>query len=236
MLTAMHPQPLVRRAATFVTVTLLAIGSSGCSGGQKSDPPNNRVTSTAGQTTTTAAAIDVDVALGTTALRGPGANHADPPPLTEDVATDVLTTVDRYVQRALVSPLRGDEFDPSGLLALAAAARLVPRSHDRTVVTSEGLPEVETASIRLAPVDLVGLTEGFGSIPLVSARIDFEAKLETAEGPLDIHHFGELVLAYTDGWHVVGYEMIVVRDDGHSASTTTATASPGSDTTSEGAP
>lgn len=224
MLVAMHPQRLFRRATTIVPAVVLAVASSACSGGQKADPTSSRATSTAAQTTTTEATIDVDVALGTTALRGPGADHANPPPLSDDVAADVLATVDEYVQRAFVAPLRGDEFDPEGLLGLPAAARLIGTAHDRSVLTTEGLPDVEIASIELAPIDLVGLTEGFGSIPLVSARIDFEAALETVEGPLDVHHFGELVLAYGERWHVVGYEMIVVRDDGTTSTATASTA------------
>ncbi len=226
MLQGMHSQRLFRRAVAIVVTVMATVAFAACSGGQKADPMTSGADSTAGQTTTTAGPVDVDVTLGATELRGPGANHADPPPLAADVSADVLTSVDRYVTRALVDPLRGEAFDPKGLVGLAAAARLADGAHDRGVVTTEGLPEVEGATVKLAPVDLVGLTEGFGSIPLVSARIDFEAELDTAEGRLELHHFGELVLSYLDGWKVVGYEMIVVRDDGTTETTTTAQVAP----------
>jgi hypothetical protein len=212
--------PLARRAA--VAAVALAIGAACSGGGQKAD--GTTVPSTDEPTTTTDATVDVSVTLGTTRVVGPGAAHDDPPELSPATADAVLEVVDTYVTAALVGPLQGSEVDLAELTRPGAAARLAPGEHDRAVLTTEGLPTADAISVTLEPVNLVGLTEGFGSLPLVSASITFAVTLDTPDGPLDVRHSGELVLRDVDGWKIVGYEMIVVRDDHSAAGPTTTSA------------
>jgi hypothetical protein len=180
-----------------------------------------------GPTTTAEAPIEVAVKLGTTKVVGAGAPHADPPPINTKTSTEIIDAVAGYVRAAFIAPLEGRPANLKGLLAMGATARLAKGEHDRAVLTTEGITSVQRAQTRLKPVDLVGLTEGFGTMPLVSARIEFTAELLTDDGPLTVTHLGELVLAEDEGWKVVGYEMIVIRDDGTgNASTTTATVRP----------
>jgi len=218
------PSQLVIGARLGAVLALLT-GLAACSDGQKASPTS--AASTAGATTTTVAPVAVEVTLGTTAIRGAGVPHADPPAIDAATADEVLATVHGYVDTALTGPLAGVEPEWSDLLGPRAAARLELGAHDRGVLTTEGLPEVSAATATLLPVDLVGLTDGFGSLPLVTARVDFTAELETDEGPLTVHHFGELVLGDADGWRIIGYDLIVVRDDRSGpATTTSATVAP----------
>ena len=232
---AMTPRPLAPRLAPILGASALAFalafGFAACSGGSD-DPPQARSTTRPEATTTTASPIDVEATLGATRVVGAGVDPRQPPALDSTAASAVLGAVDRYVQRALVAPLRGDTADLEGLFADTTAPLVAVGSHDRSVLAAEGLPTVTTGAATLEPVELVGLTDGFATLPLVSARVAFVAELETVDGPLTITQLGELVLTPAgDHWVIVGYDVAIVRDDGTAATTTTATA-----TTTAGAP
>jgi hypothetical protein len=220
--------PLARRAAGAAVA--LALGAACSGGGQKAD--GTTVPSADDPSTTTTAPVEVEVSLGRSLVVGPGAPPDDAPELPAATTQAVLDTVDAYVTTALVGPLQGNDADLDGLARPGAAARLAPGEHDRAVLTTEGLPSAAATSATLEPVNLVGLTEGFGSLPLVSASVDFAVTLDTDDGPLDVRHTGEIVLReVADGWKIVGYEMIVVRDD-HSAAGPTTTSATATEETS----
>ncbi len=221
------PRLLLGALALGLLLGALALALVAYSGGSDETQPTASTRAAEG-TTTTLPPIEVAVKLGRTKIVGAGVPAASPAELDPTTAKAVVAAVNAYVEAGFVAPLRNQtpaELDD--LLALGAFARLAAGEHDRTVLTTEGLPEVRTATLRLAPVDLTGLTEGFGSLPLVSARIEFVAKLHTIDGPLTVTNLGELMLSDDgDGWRVVGYEMAVVRDDGTRATTTTAVSAP----------
>lgn len=211
----------------MVAAVPLAFALGGCSGGgQRAEPTSKPTSSTAEATTTTVEPIVVHVELGRTSVVGVGVPHADPQPMDPATARAIARSVDDYVQTALVAPLAGARADLSGLVGKRAAERLTRGQHDRAVLTTEGLPEGVAAQVTLEPLRLVGLTEGFGSLPLVSAAIDFAFDLATTDGTVHVRHLGELVLSNDGGWKVIGYEMVVIRDDGSAATTTTATVTP----------
>jgi hypothetical protein len=211
-----------------LSVLLAALTLVACSGGDDTPDAATSTTTAPGTTTSTAPPIEVKARLGTTRIVGAGVPHASPPPMDKVNARDLLEAVDGYVQAAFVAPLREHErADLDGLLGLGATARLAEGEHDRRVLTTEGLPRVRAARLKLARIDLAALTEGFGSFPLVSASISFSGELDTVDGRVSIRHLGELVLAKDGGtWQVVGYEMAVVRDDGTNTTTTTASSAP----------
>ena len=125
-------------------------------------------------------------------------------------ARAITRAVDDYVQAAFVGPLEGTRADLRRLAGERAAARLGRGQHDRAVLTTEVRPAGDPSKISLKPLRLVGLTEGFGSLPLVSASVDFEFDLTAATGIVHVRHLGELVLGNDGGWKVVGYEMVVI--------------------------
>jgi hypothetical protein len=172
------------------------------------------------------APIDVEVKLGAATVVGVGVDHAAPRAMDAATSRAGLEAVDAYVQAALVAPLEGRAVKLDGLVGMGAAARLAEGQHDRAVLTTEGLPDIDEVAATLRPVRLVGLTEGFGTMPLISASIEFTADLATEDGPLKITHLGELVLTNDHGWKLIGYEMVVIRDDGNRTTTTTATVTP----------
>jgi hypothetical protein len=215
---------------SLISRALLAAALLGaCSSGDTKSDDTTTVASNAAiaTTTTTAATIEVAVELGNTKVVGAGAPHADPPPMKKKVSAEIIDAVATYVRAAFIAPLEGRPSNLAGLLGMGATARLAKGEHDRGVLTNEGLPAVQHAELSLPPIDLVGLTEGFGTMPIVSAKIELTAVLLTDDGPLTVTHLGELVLAKDKGWKVVGYEMVVVRDDGAgNVSSTTATVQP----------
>ncbi len=205
-----------------------AVGASllvgACSGGQKSSESTSSTRADGTTTSTTAVEVSVDVEIATSTIVGVGVAPDASPPIDPTVVGELRSTIDRYVEAALTGPLTGAEADWTDLVTMAVAGRLAVGSHDRGVITTEGQPNADSVDATLAPVTLTGLTEGFGSLPLVTASIDFTADMTTADGPLTVRHFGEVVLTNIDGWKLHGYEMIVVRDD-HAGTPTTLTAS-----------
>ncbi len=215
--------PRRHRRAQFNALVGAAVLVSACSSGQKSAPTSSaRADDTT--TSTTVREVSIDVEIATTSIVGVGVAPDASPPIDPTVVGELRSTVDRYVEAALTGPLTGANADWTDLVTMAVAGRLATGAHDRGVVTTEGLPAAESLEVTLEPVTLTGLTEGFGSLPLVTASIDFTAELTTADGPLTVRHFGEVVLTNIDGWKLHGYEMIVVRDD-HAGSPTTIAAS-----------
>lgn len=219
-----------RAVATLALAAFGVLGVLGCSSGES--PPESATTSTPtsndGSSTTVAPpAIEATLRIGTTAIFGFGTPANDPPQIPRPVTRSVIATVDSYVDAAFLAPLRGEDIVLDGIVGPRAAARLASGRPDRAVMTNDGLPEVTRAKVQLAPSDLSALSEGFGRLSFVSATLDLETDLSTVEGALSVHQFGEIVLA-RDGeeWRVIGYEMIVVRDDGTSTITTTAAVAP----------
>lgn len=220
-----------RRALTNIGLSVLAMWATlGCSSDDSSDAVPSTPSSDADievSTTTAPPVIEATLRLGATAVFGVGVPAGAKPRIERPVSRAVIATLDAYVDAAFFAPLRGEAIVFDDLVGPRAAARLAPGHHDRAVMTNDGLPEVRDATVRLAATDLTALSEGFAGLSLVSATLDLETDLTTVDGDISVHQFGEVVLA-RDGedWRVIGYEMIVVRDDGTSVTTTTATVAP----------
>jgi hypothetical protein len=211
-----------------VIAAVASVGALGCSSDDSGETRPTTSSTGPGETTTTAPpVIDATLRLGKTSVVGIGVPARTPPEIKRAVSRAVVATLDAYVDAAFLAPLRGEKIVLDDLVGPRAAARLARRQHDRGVMTNDGLPEVRGATVRLAPTNLTALSEGFAGLSLVSGTLDLETDLTTIDGDLSVHHFGEIVLA-RDGeeWRVIGYEMIVVRDDGTAVTTTTATAAP----------
>src|SRR5262249_41680990 len=116
---------------------------------------------------------------------------------------------------ATVEPMRTGKpvGDLSPVLGPAALSRLT--GTDRAVLVDEGLPRVRgVLTVTGQPVNVVGLGDQAGNVPLVSATIDLTAQGVT--GPrkttVTVTRKGSLVLAADpSGWKIIEYDLEVAR-------------------------
>jgi hypothetical protein len=140
------------------------------------------------------------------------------------VAQAVQVTLERYLDDAILAPLRsgGPAPDLGPLFTAETAARV--GGADRPALVSEGLPravggvegEVTTAAI-------TPLFAG-DQVPLVAVAIDLRLRARDVEAAnVNVSHRGELVLV-PDGtsWKISGYDITAVRDTPTETTTTTA--------------
>lgn len=146
-----------------------------------------------------------------------------PPPFPDDVKASVLATLDRYLQDAVLGPLRSGQ--PAGDLGPVFTGRARPRvdGPDRAALVDEGLGPVPADSLRaeVATLGLSALVGGDG-ITVVTAAVDLRLRT-TGDDPTAIARTGHLVLVPEgDGWKIDGYDVRTTRDGGGAATATTA--------------
>jgi hypothetical protein len=167
---------------------------------------------------TSAAPLPVKVTLsGSSLLAAGGAPPppapSTPPALTDPVQAAVLRTVDAYVHDAIEAPLRTGL--PATTVAQWFSAEAAPRlaGADRAALVDEGTPPATSLSTRQATVQLTALAGPDGSVVAVSAALDIELDVRTAESaPFTVAHTGELVLVPEGGqWRIDGYDVRMTR-------------------------
>ncbi len=206
-----HTTQFSRAVAVF-----LVFGA--CSSGPTSESEKSNASNSS---TSTEQPVELVATLGRTSVHGTGIEPGTRAKLDKAIAAKVIAVVDQFVQTSLVGPLEGRPVDFDGLLTPDVATRLATGKPDRSVLTTEGIISASRVHAELAKVRLVALTEGLGSISLISASIDFDATLTSDGTQLTVQHVGEILLAEDSGWKIVGYEMTVTRDDGSSATSET---------------
>jgi hypothetical protein len=187
-----------RRAGVLAVVPLVLLGACGGGGSSKTK-------------TTKPPAIN-----STVALRLSGATVASTgrdvqfPTELRDRAVQI---VNRYVEAAVVTPLRtgAPATNLAAIFAPDAAARLAGPDH--AVLTDDGAPKI-TGSITPAKAEfaLTGLGDSSGDVVLVSAALALDLTAPVAGGSLHIVRTGDLLLAGDGGtWRVAGFDMNVAR-------------------------
>ncbi len=144
------------------------------------------------------------------------------PPLPDTVRAEVLATLDEYLLRAMVSPLRSGEpvGDLGSLFTGAAAARLAGPA--RAAMVDEGLPQASDVRGLVSTVGLGALAGADNDVVVVTATIDVRLEA-TGDDPLTIVRTGDLVLVPDgDAWKIDGYDMSTTRDSGAGPTTTAA--------------
>lgn len=135
-------------------------------------------------------------------------------PLPDVVLSGVLATLNRYLDSAVVSPLRTGTVaaDLASIFTPAAALRLT--GPDRATLVDEGLPPAGRGlGVDDAAVTLTGLLDNDGSISVVAARVDLTVRTGSGPASTRVARSGELVLVPDVGsWKIDGYDLRVTRE------------------------
>jgi hypothetical protein len=171
-----------------------------------------------------------EVSIGDVELTAAGvftANAGPPVPAPPELTEGVLTTVGAYIDGGLIEPIRSGDAagDIAGIFEAGAAAQL--EGPDRSALFDEGLPEVTgTFTPAAQPVPITALSDAGGAFVLATAILTYSAELETADGPVTVGRTAELTMVpQPDGWKIMTYDVLVTRDGGGIAPTTTTAAS-----------
>jgi len=197
-----------------VTVTVLA---GACGGGNKeAAKPKPKPT-----TTTRARQTTIDVEIGRAMLETASLSS---PPFPDEVRDPVKSELVRYVEVAMITPLRTGKVASSDLgevFDLGAIYRV--NGLERTIVTDEGFGRaVGAVEFAAFPVSLTALADTDGKPVLVSAEVGFVAKGRTRQGKFEISRTGELLLAPVEGgWRITGWNLHVQRRGTGTTPTTT---------------
>lgn len=156
---------------------------------------------------------------GQIAFTGAGFEMNAPAQVGEAAARDawagVLATLDRYLDVAVVAPLRsGGGAGPLDDLFTASAARRVASSPaDRAALVDEGLPKLERIRKQRAVATLAALADRDGSVRVVSVDVDLRLLADLDGEQVTIARAGELVLVPEGGaWRIDSYDLRASRD------------------------
>ena len=140
-------------------------------------------------------------ATGATSLPGP-------------VLNGVLATLNRYLDGAVVSPLRSGRAaaDLPAIFTASAAQRLA--GPDRATLVEDVVPGVSRSGrVDDASARLTGLLDSGGSILVVAAKVDVVLRTGASGAETRVARSGELVLVPDGGaWRIDGYDLRVTRE------------------------
>lgn len=145
-----------------------------------------------------------------------------PPPFPDDVKAAVRATLDRYLQDAVLTPLRtGQRAGDLGPIFTGPARARVDGA-DRAALVDEGLPPAADVRADAATVGLAALAGGDSAVTVVTAALDLRVQTGGSD-PVTIVRGGHLVLVPDGGgWKIDGYDVRTTRDSAGGATTTTA--------------
>lgn len=132
-----------------------------------------------------------------------------------EVTDGVLATLRKYVDAAIVAPLRTGKADDAALAAVfdaPAVARL--GGPERSVVLDEGLPKaIGRVSVTTPPVPITALADRDEKFVLVTAGVQFDVKARARKGVVQITRSGSFVLALDEAgeWKITGWTLTTDR-------------------------
>ena len=137
----------------------------------------------------------------------------------------VLETLNRYLDAAIVTPLRsgGPAGDLTPLFSRPALERVAPGGVDRFAFIDENLPPVSDLRSERAVAGLTALAGRDGKVSVVTAGLDLRLIGHIAGTPVTVVRTGELVLM-PEGttWRIDAYDIQVVRSLSQDTTVTTA--------------
>ena len=149
---------------------------------------------------------------------------ATDPASVESVKAAVLSTFSRYLEEAVLTPLRSG--GPAGEITplfTARAAEHLSATGERNAFVDEGLPPAARIVARVAGLRLAGLADQNGDVVLVAARMDLTLVAGAPGVSITIDRGADLLLvADGDGWKIDSYAVRVARDTPDSSSTVVA--------------
>jgi hypothetical protein len=149
-------------------------------------------------------------------------------PVTLDGATvdALVATAQRYVDAAIVTPLRGDGVGDDYEALFEERIRAGATGADRAALTEADTPAlVDTEDAAATPVRVDALAAGDGTVVLAAATFDVTVTGDSADGPVSVRRSHELTFAPgPDGaWLVTAYRVGAQRDVAGATTTTAAT-------------
>lgn len=136
----------------------------------------------------------------------------------------VLSTLNRYLDAAVLTPLRsgGPAGDLAPLFTGPAAARVASPGPDRAAFIDEGLPPAVGIKPVSSVATLTALAGEDGVMSVISADLDLRIAAQVDGAPLTIARTGELVLVPEGGaWKIDAYSLTVRRDTAAATTSTT---------------
>lgn len=126
----------------------------------------------------------------------------------------ILAAVRAYVEDGIVKTLRGGA--PRGMGAIFDALALAQlKGADANVMFDTGAPKANgDVTAETKPIKLTALADGFGTIILVTARINLTVKADTEDGELTVQRVGNFTFAPDaggDAWLITSFDMKVRR-------------------------
>ena len=137
----------------------------------------------------------------------------------------VLDTLNRYLEAAVLTPLRtgGPAGDLTPLFNAPALAQVVPGGPDRFAFIDENLPPLSDLRSERAVAGLTALAGKDGTVSVVTAGLELRLIGHVAGAPVTVVRTGELVLMPEGGtWRIDAYDVKVVRTVAEATTTTTA--------------
>ena len=132
----------------------------------------------------------------------------------EAVRAGVLDTLNRYLEAAVLTPLRsgGPAGDLTPLFTPPAAQRVMAVGPDRFAVIDENLPPVSDVRAESAVAGLNGLAGPDGIMSVVTAGLDLRLIGHINGALVRVTRTGELVLMPEGGtWRIDAYDIHVTR-------------------------
>ncbi len=147
------------------------------------------------------------------------------PPAASDAAwAGVLETLNRYLEAAVLQPLRsgGPAGDLTPLFTSPAVQRVMAVGPDRVAFIDENLPPVSDLRQEAAVAGLNGLAGPDGVLSVVTADLDLRLIGHVGGARVRVVRTGELVLVPQGGsWRIDAYDIRVTRAVGENTTTTT---------------
>lgn len=191
-----------RAALAALAVTALVAGCSGDgdAGGEAVAP----TTTTAPPTTTTTVPPVTFTVTGTELVGGPGGA------LPADVAEAATGTAQRWLEAAVLTPLRSGAVSPDLQVVATPAVQERLAGPDRAALVDEAVAPPGPVVASRAELALTGLADDGGAVGVVVARFGLDLTSGTS---LHLVREGELILVPTAaGWLVDGYGVSVTRE------------------------
>jgi hypothetical protein len=161
----------------------------------------------------TAAAFDLHAAAAVT------------PAAFDAAQAGVLDTLNRYLEAAVLTPLRsgGPAGDLTPLFTKPAVDRVMAVGPERFAFIDENLPPVSDLRQQSAAAGMTALAGADGIMSVVTAGLDLRLAGQIDGQPVSVVRTGELVLVPEGGtWRIDGYDLRVTRTLPSGTTTTTA--------------
>ena len=202
----------MRRALRRLGLCAVALLSAACAGSPSASPPPASAPAAGGTVVPPTTALPVP-AGGFDIQAFEVAAAEDAPEAFRRVRERVGAALDRYLEHAVLAPLRSGQpaGDLSGLFTGAAAARVA--GPDRGALVDEGLPPVSDVDVEKATASVLVLAGRGGEAGFATARIALLVRGLVGVAPLTVERTGELTLSPDgDTWKISGYEVRASKD------------------------